>query len=63
MKSAKRQTPAGKSKKRKSRGTLWAERTRAQCNTLTATQREKVLDRALKIAYGAEAERAVADRD
>ena len=62
MKTGKRQAAEGKSKKRKSRGTAWAERTRAQCNRLTATQREKLLDRALKIAYGVEAEPAVPDR-
>jgi hypothetical protein len=56
VKNGKRQTPQPKSNKGKSRGTAWAERTRAQCNTLTANQREKLLDRALKIAYGAQAE-------
>jgi hypothetical protein len=62
MKNGKRQTPAPRPGKDKSRGTAWAERTRAQCNTLTAAQREKLLDRALRIAYGAEVEPAVAGR-
>ena len=62
VKNRKRQTPESKSKKAKSRGTVWAEGTRAQCNKLTTAQREKLLDRALKIAYGAEAQPAVTNR-
>jgi len=62
MKNGKRQAPERKPHKGKSRGSLWAERTRAQCNALAPAQREKLLDRALKIAYGAEAEPAAADR-
>ncbi len=45
-----------------SRGTVWAERTRAQCNQLSEAERARLLDRAMQIAYGAEAEPAVARR-
>jgi len=64
MKNGKGPTPERNSRtsKEKSRGTAWAERTRAQCNTLSASQREKLLDRALKIAYGAETEPAAPAR-
>ncbi len=48
--------------KDQSRGTTWAEQTRTQCNTLTPAQREKMLERALKIAYGTEPEPAGARR-
>lgn len=61
MKSS-RQSQARKPAKEHSRGTAWAERTRAQCNGLTAAEREKLLERALKVAYGAEAEPAGAGR-
>jgi hypothetical protein len=62
MKNGKRQPPERKPAREKSRGTTWAERTRSHCNTLTPAQREALLDRALRIAYGAEAEPAAAGR-
>ncbi len=33
----------------KSPGTVWAEQTRAQCNALTDTERERLLHRAMQI--------------
>ena len=45
-----------------SRGAIWAERTRQRCNPMTDAQREKLLDRAMQIAYGAEAPPAAARR-
>jgi hypothetical protein len=54
MKNGKRQMPERKAGRDKSRGAKWAERTRAQCNSLSSAQREDLLDRALKIAYAAE---------
>jgi hypothetical protein len=54
MKNGKRQAQKPRPHKVKSRGTAWAAQTRAQCNSLTPAQREKLLDRALKLAYGAE---------
>ena len=62
MKNGKRQPPNRKPIREKSRGTKWAERTRSQCNTLTPAQREALLDRALRIADGAEAEAAAVGR-
>mgnify|MGYP001591775755 CR=1 FL=1 len=46
----------------KSRGTVWAEQTRARCNKLTEAERARLLDRAMQIAYGGEAKPAVARR-
>jgi hypothetical protein len=37
-------------------GTRVAEEIRAQCNKLTRAEREALLERAMRIAYGAEAE-------
>lgn len=54
MKNGKRRSPENKPNKGKSRGTAWAEQTRAQCNTITGREREKLLDYALEISYGAE---------
>ena len=64
MKNGKRAVPDRHAAKRqsKSRGATWAEQTRAQCNKLTSEEREKLLERAMQIAYGTEAEPAVARR-
>jgi hypothetical protein len=51
-----RQRPANAAEK--SLGTRWAEQTRAACNKLTDAEREKLLHRAMQIAYGAQAEPA-----
>jgi len=40
----------------KSPGTAWAEQTRTLCNQLTDTERERLLHRAMQIAYGPEAQ-------
>ena len=61
MKNGKRPTASAK-REPKSRGALWAEQTRKRCNPLTDAQREKLLDRALQIAYGTEAEPAASGR-
>jgi len=64
MKNGKRATRKRRSGKRaeKSSGTVWAEQTRAQCNQLTDAEREKLLDRAVQLAYSAGAEPTVARR-
>jgi hypothetical protein len=49
-------------REQKSRGAVWAEQTRKRCNPLTNVQREKLLNRAMQIAYGTEAEPAAARR-
>ena len=56
MKMAKRETPKQPADKGepKSPGTAWAEQTRAKCTKITTEEREKLLDRAMQIAYGAE---------
>jgi hypothetical protein len=46
----------------KSRGEAWAEQTRRRCNPLNDVGREKLLDRAMQIAYGTETEPAAARR-
>ena len=57
MKTDKRPSrPGAGSEPEKSPGTVWAEQTRAQCNKLTDTERERLLHRAMQIAYGPEAE-------
>ena len=51
MKTDKRQSrPGADSEPEKSPGTGWAEQTRAQCNKLTDTERERLLHRAMQIA-------------
>lgn len=61
MKNGKRPSVSAK-RERKSRGAVWAEQTRKRCNPLTDAQREKLLERAMQIAYGAEAEPAASGR-
>ena len=57
MKTDKRQSRrAPEREPEKSPGTAWAEQTRAQCNQLTDTERERLLHRAMQIAYGPEAQ-------
>jgi hypothetical protein len=46
----------------KTRGAAWAQQTRQRCNPLTEAGREKLLDRAMQIAYGPQAEPAAARR-
>ena len=41
-------------REQKSRGAVWAEQTRKRCDPLTDVQREKLLNRAMQIAYGTE---------
>ena len=53
MKNGKYQTTP-ENREQKSRGAVWAEQTRKQCNPLTDVQREKLLNRAMQIAYGTE---------
>lgn len=36
------------------RGTEWARETRSECNALTDSEREALLNKALQIAYAAE---------
>ncbi len=64
MKTRKRGTAHKPLKKaeEKSQGTVWAEQTRAKCNKLTEAQREKLLDRAMQIAYAAEGQLAAPRR-
>jgi hypothetical protein len=50
MKNGKRQATPEK-REQKSRGAVWAEQTRKRCNLPTDVQREKLLDRAMQIAY------------
>jgi hypothetical protein len=51
MRNAKREA-----RKLRTRGTAWAEKTRAQCNKLDQAEREKLLERAMQIAHGTTAE-------
>jgi hypothetical protein len=63
VKNGKHHASERKPDKAKSRGTVWAVGTRAQCNTLTPPERQKLMERALQIAYGSETQPSDAHRD
>ena len=52
---------SAKPREKKTPETIQAEAIRARCNKLTKDEREKLLNRAMQIAYG-EARHAAADR-
>lgn len=39
----------------KTKGTIWAEKNRAQCNKLSDAECERLMERALEVIYGGKA--------
>ncbi len=60
MSTAKKTSPkaAGSAREDKTWGTRVAANIRAQCNKLTRVEREALLERAMQLAYGADAQPA-----